>query len=250
MRKEQDKKPDFLQDINAGIWDELTKDEKIKNAAGMVGGVKELKEVSHICGLPFTGYLGKISTPRLNDIIDEVVVAFEEKAVAPGDNQEYTGKTKIPEVGDRVLVYGKIQTLKDFKSGRVLVFVLADYVAVSPKAMLQNDIAIMGELAYRPRYRETPKGKRITDIFVQVQNVLTAGTCFIPCICWQETADEVADWQQGDKVKLLARYQSREYLKRTEKEKRNGLEVITEKRIAYELSVQGIKRTGEAGHES
>ena len=35
----------------------------------------------------------------------------------------------------------------------------------------------------------------------------------MPCICWQEQADEVAQWQQGDTVELLGRYQSRQYEK-------------------------------------
>ena len=107
------------------------------------------------------------------------------------------------------------------------------------KAMLQNDIALVGELKYKPTHRETPRGKRISDIFVEVENVLTGTSCYIPCICWQENADEVAGWQQGDKVKLLGRCQSREYLKQTEKEIRT----------AYEISVSFIKRIGEAGNE-
>lgn len=136
---------------------------------------------------------------------------------------------------------GKVQTLKDFESGRVLVYVLADFVALSPKAMQQDDAALVGELAYKPVYRETPRGKRITDIFVKVQNVLTAGICYVPCICWQETADEVAGWQQGDKVKLLGRYQSREYSKLKDIDNEESREI----RTAYELSVNHIERIGE-----
>ena len=47
----------------------------------------------------------------------------------------------------------------------------------------------------------TPRGKRITDITVKVRNELTGGSCFLPCICWQEQADEAAQWQQGDTVR-------------------------------------------------
>ena len=134
-----------------------------------------------------------------------------------------------------------MQALKDFKSGKVLVFILAEYIGLSPKAMMQNDIALVGELKYKPTYRETPKRKRISDIFVEVKNVLAGTSCYIPCICWQENADEVAGWQPGDKVKLLGRCQSREYMKGTEA----GREVKT----VYEISVSFIKRIGEAGNE-
>lgn len=123
----------------------------------------------------------------------------------------------------------------------MLVFILAEYIGLSPKAMLQNDIALVGELKYKPTHRETPRGKRISDIFVEVKNVLTGTSCYIPCICWQENADEVAGWLPGDKVKLLGRCQSREYMKDAE----TGREVKT----VYEISVSFIKRTGEAGNE-
>lgn len=108
--------------------------------------------------------------------------------------------------------------------------------------MQQDDVAVVGELAYKPVHRVTPRGKHIADMFVKVQNVLTAGTCYIPCICWQETADEVAEWQQGDKVKLLGRYQSREYSKLKDIDNEESRET----RTAYELSVNYIERVGEA----
>lgn len=240
MKREQDKRPDFLKDLNAGILDELTKNGKAKNAVGLAGELTEIEEVSDICGLPFTGYLGKIETPRPSGIIDEVVIAIEKSVAVMQGGIAFEAAAQP---GSRLLLSGKMQTLKDFESGRVLVFVLADYVAVSPKAMLQNDIALVGELAYTPRHRKTPRGKRITDIFVKVQNVLTAGTCFIPCICWQETADEVANWQQGDKVILLGRYQSRKYEKVIDTDSGSR-----EQRTAYEVSVQLINKiTVEAG---
>lgn len=239
MRKEQDNKPNFLKDLNTGILNELTYDGRIKNVVRLAGEITELNEVSNICGLPFTGYLGKIETPRPSGVIDEVVVVIEkDTAIMQGGIAFESGA--IP--GSRLLISGKMQTLKDFESGRVLVFVLADFVALSPKAMRQNDIALVGELAYKPNYRETPRGKRITDIFIKVQNVLTAGICYIPCICWQKQADEVAGWQQGDKVKLLGRYQSREYVKHIETQTGDGLEVTKETRIAYELSAQQIEK--------
>ena len=239
--KGQDKKPDFLADLNADILDNLTEKGRIRNAAGLAGELTELEEVTDICGLRFNGYLAKIETKRPSGIIDEVAVAFTEAAVDRGKTGDGLRLENYFLLGSRLLISGRQQALKDFKSGKVLVFVLAEYIGLSPKAMLQNDIALVGELKYKPTYRETPRGKRISDIFVEVKNVLTGTSCYIPCICWQENADEVAGWLPGDKVKLLGRCQSREYMKDAE----TGREVKT----VYEISVSFIKRTGEAGNE-
>lgn len=79
---------------------------------------------------------------------------------------------------------------------------------------------------------------------VKVRNELTGGSCFLPCICWQEQADEAAQWQQGDTVELLGRYQSRQYEK--------VLDAATgerEQRTAYEVSVRLIRRKEEAENE-
>ena len=147
MREKQDRKPDFKKDLNAGILDELTKGGKVKNTVGLAGEIKELAEVTNICGLPFKGYLGKIETPRPSGVIDEVVIAFEEAAVKRDKAGDGLRLHEYFTNGSRLLMTGKMQTLKDFKSGRVLVYVLADFVALSPKAMQQDDVAIMGELA-------------------------------------------------------------------------------------------------------
>lgn len=250
MQKERGRKPDFLKDIDTAIMDELTKGDCLKNATGLAGEVTELAEVTKICGLPFNGYLGKIETPRPSGALDEVVIAFKwDTPYKAYGGIEFDILEEFA-VGSRILVSGIVQTLKDFESGKVLVFVLADYVGLSPKAMLQDDVAILGELAYKPTHRETPRGKRIADIMVKAKNEFTGGWCFIPCICWQEQADEVATWQQGDTVKLLGRYQSREYDKVIDTLYANGLPVeqITETRTAYEVSVRQIKRIGAAGN--
>ncbi|MCM1220869.1 MAG: single-stranded DNA-binding protein [Lachnospiraceae bacterium] len=240
QNKGQDRKPDFLADLNADILDDLTAGGRISNAAGLVGELTELDEVTDICGLRFNGYLAKIETKRPSGIIDEVAVAFTEAAVDRGQTGDGLRLENYFLPGSRLLISGQQQALKDFKSGKVLVFILAEYIGLSPKALQQNDIALMGELVYKPTHRTTPRGKRISDIFVKAKNMLTGASCYIPCICWQESADEVAGWQPGDRVKLLGRCQSREYRKETE----TGREI----RTAYEISVSFIKRTGEAGN--
>ena len=243
MRKEQDNKPDFMRDLNTMAMEELTAGGIKDNAAGLAGELKEVKEVTELCGLHFNGYLAKIETPRPRGTLDEVIVAFTEAALDRGQTGDGLRIENYLKKGSKVLVSGKVQTLKDFKSGKVLVFILADFVGLARNPMMQDDVALRGIIAHEPIYRTTPRGKRITDITVIVKNEMTGNKCFIPCICWQEQADEVAGWQQGDTVELLGRYQSRQYEKVIDIDSGSR-----ERRTAYEVSVQLINRKERAAN--
>lgn len=238
------KKPDFLRDLDTAIMDELTGGGIKGNAAGLVGTLTQIKEIKQLCGLPFCGYMAKLETVRPSGVPDEVTVVFAEDVPYRACNGiEFDVMQEFVE-GSRLLLTGKAQTLKDFQSGRLLVYILADFVAVSEKAVEQDEVAVRGVIANKPTHRETPRGKRITDIAVKVRNELTGGSCYLPCICWQEQADEAAQWQQGDTVELLGRYQSRQYEK--------VLDAATgerEQRTAYEVSVRLIRRKEEAENE-
>lgn len=239
-----EKKPDFLRDLDTAIMDELTSGNIKENAAGIVGTLTRIKKIKQLCGLPLCGYMAKLETVRPSGVPDEVTVVFTEDVphkachgIEFDIKQEFTA-------GSRLLLTGKVQTLKDFQSGRVLVFILADFATVSEKAIEQDEVAIRGVIASIPVYRVTPRGKRITDITVKVRNELTGGSSFLPCICWQGQADEVAQWQQGDTVELLGRYQSRRYEKAL-----NADTGEREQRTAYEISVRLIRRKAGAENE-
>ena len=245
MKRERDKKPDFLRDINTAIMEDLTEGGIKDNAAGLAGELKEIEEVTELCGLRFNGYLAKVETPRPRGTLDEVIVAFTDGKVDAGQQRDGRPLKEFLTEGSKVIVSGIVQTLKDFESGRVLVFILADFVGLVKNPMMQDDVALRGVIAHEPVYRTTPRGKRITDISVMVKNELTGNKCFIPCICWQEQADEVAGWQRGDTVELLGRYQSRQYEKVVDVESGKR-----ETRTAYEVSVRRIGRKDEARNES
>lgn len=236
MKGKQDKKPDFLKDINENILEKLT-ERNIENIAGLAGNLKKLSKVSDICGLEFNGYLAEFGIPRPSGIADEVVIAFTENEVDRGKCGDGLCIENYFLLGRKILVSGKQQTLKDFETGKVLVFVLADYIGLSPKAEFQNDIALVGKLAYKPVFRQTTRGKKITNIFVETKNSLTGGKSLIPCICWEDQAETVENWNPGDKVKLYGRCQSRQYSKLID-----DITGEREIRTAYEVSVHLIKR--------
>lgn len=238
------KKPDFLRDLDTAIMDELTGGGIKENAAGLVGTLTQIKEIKQLCGLPFCGYMAKLETVRPSGVPDEVTVVFAEDVPYRACNGiEFDVMQEFVE-GSRLLLTGKAQTLKDFQSGRLLVYILADFVAVSEKAVEQDEVAVRGVIANKPTHRETPRGKRITDLAVRVRNELTGSNCYLPCICWQEQADEAAQWQQGDTVELLGRYQSRQYEKVLDTDTGER-----EQRTAYEVSVRLIRRKEEAENE-
>lgn len=89
-----------------------------------------------------------------------------------------------------------------------------------------------------PRYRETPKGKHITDLLIAV-NMPEQGSSYIPCIAWGSAADAAALLEVGEKIRICGRMQSRKYNKMDE----DGTEEI---KVAYELSVFKWKKLYES----
>ena len=131
------KKPDFLRDLDTAIMDELTGGGIKGNAAGLVGTLTQIKEIKQLCGLPFCGYMAKLETVRPSGVPDEVTVVFaEDVPYRACSGIEFDVMQEFVE-GSRLLLTGKAQTLKDFQSGRLLVYILADFVAVSEKAVEQ-----------------------------------------------------------------------------------------------------------------
>ena len=141
MSKGQDKKeimPNFLKDLNTEILEQLTAGSSEKNVVGLAGDVKELKVVEDICGLRFKGYLGLIEVERPSGITDTLVVAFAWDTPYKSTNGVKFDVLREYPAGSRLLLYGKMQTLKDFSTGRQQVFVLADFVALSPSALFSR----------------------------------------------------------------------------------------------------------------
>jgi hypothetical protein len=208
------------------------------NSVGLSGELTELCKVEQISGLRFEGYVGHISAQRPNGTEDDVIIAFELPAVSAQEKEtvKAAGVLDTFKIGSKLIIYGNMQTLKDFETGRVLVYVFANFVGLSTKPALQNDVALVGKLAKKPTARLTQRGKHITDLTLITQNLLTAGNSYIPCICWGSLADDAAEWEKGDTIRLLGRCQSREYSKLNTDGRR-------EIRTAYEVSARLAERT-------
>lgn len=99
--------------------------------------------------------------------------------------------------------------------------------------LAKNAIFLDGFVCRQPVYRITPCGYAIADLLVAV-NRPYGSSDYIPCICWGYNAQTAAGFGVGSHIKIWGRIQSREYLKRLN-------EIKTEKRVAYEVSINKLE---------
>lgn len=194
------------------------------NAVALQGILKEQRKVDNINTLPFNGYELTVITERRSGALDETIVYSQ------GDNVDSI------EVNTPVMVLGSLQAYKNFITGKVLVYVLAETVQqiAGEHWNYENEVQLSGALGSGITYRETPLGKHISDISILVENRLKdLHGCYIPCIAWNDTAAMVKEWHEGEHVTLKGKLQSRAYTKRISEQQE-------EQRTAYEVSIYAI----------
>lgn len=201
------------------------------NAVALIGVMAaELTEVSNIYGQQYKGYQTIVRTTRRSGQQDEAIVFC-------------AADTKHIAAGAPVICYGKLQTFKNYQSGKVLVYVLADtLLETGENYEPENEVRLKGVLGKGISHRQTPNGKYITDIKVQLPNELReGGKCYVPAICWNKAADEVKDWAEGTQVEIKGRLQSRSY------EKTEDGQTVTH--TCYEVSIYKITRAEDMEKE-
>ena len=100
------------------------------------------------------------------------------------------------------------------------------------EANWENSVELAGTICKAPTLRHTPLGREICDILLAV-NRRYGRSDYLPCIAWGLNARQAAQLQVGDRVVLLGRLQSREYIKNTEGEILH--------RTAFEVSVSELQ---------
>lgn len=204
--------------------------ERKKNVVGLAGRIAgEIEKQPDIYGARNLSrlYLEIERKSGSRQESDRVIIIYGQEAEAtPGQLVD----------GAYVMVMGQMQTYKEVPGGRIVVFVLAEYVGVvSEQVEQQNGVYLEGDVARKPIHRTTPLGKKITEVVVKVPSAFTEGYfSFIPTICWKEYAEWAATCQEGARVALEGRLQSREYKKRLD-----GVEAVL---TAYEVSAQYIEK--------
>lgn len=164
-------------------------------------------------------YKGKISVARksgeqdvLNFYIREDV--YDEEIISDGN----------------VTLEGEIKTFNyrgDDKKTHLFVYIDVNYLEVCEAEECLNEVCLEGYICKSPTIRDTPLGKKISDIIIAV-NGNFGETYYIPCICWGSNARYVANkCRVGDRVYISGRFQSRKY---------------KEDKITYEVSVSTIMK--------
>lgn len=182
------------------------------NTVGIVGTVAEAPvRFKDIFGQNNV-YAMWLDSKRLSETSDRILVLFQEDKI---EGEEFKERLlNAWENGCKVEVTGSLQTYKT-KAGRTQVFVWGLYIAEVPGYTEDMNAAYLkGEVAKEPKYRDTPKGRRLTEVILKVPSFFNEGYySYIPCITWGPAADRAVWLKKGDMVYMEGRTQKREYAK-------------------------------------
>ena len=197
------------------------------NQVTMIGEIVSEFEFSHeVYGEGF--YLVDISVSRLSDSVDYIPLMVSERLVDV--TQSYIGET--------ISVSGQFRSYNrhEEKKNRLILSVFVrelEFVDEIEDDIKSNQIYLDGYICKEPIYRKTPLGREIADLLVEV-NRSYGKSDYIPCICWGRNARYASSFEVGSHVEVYGRIQSRVYIKKIGEEQ-------TEKRVAYEVSVNKIE---------
>lgn len=154
-------------------------------------------------------YKAEIQTKRKSGTIDKANLIIPKNVLAgcelPCGN------------GWRVSVVGQVRTRTSFygKKRKLVLYVFADFISVIDEDVEcdRNDLVIVGVLKSPINHRQTPNNRTITDFFIGSKRVSSQIEDYIPCICWGRAAVLLACYDEGTKISINGRLQSREYTK-------------------------------------
>lgn len=168
-----------------------------------------------------------LEIPRLSDTVDKVPVLISEKIL------------ENIEVGSYVKIEGQLRTYNKYEDNkrRLLIFAFVRDIATIcyedfKEIDVPNELTLTGFICKEPIYRTTPFGREITDILIAVNRAYSKSD-YIPAIAWGRNAKFCKKVGIGQKVELIGRIQSRDYIKKIEDRE--------EVKTAFEVSVSKIK---------
>ena len=206
------------------------------NYLTLVGKVTGEKKFSHeIYGERF--YIFNLEIPRLSGNSDIIPITISERLI----------KEDTLQAGKKLLVKGQFRSYNSYENekNRLILTVFAKDVAeleenseeeeneMVKKDIITNEVVLVGFICKKPIYRQTPFGREISDILLEVNRAYNKSD-YIPCIAWGRNARFCQNLEVGTQVKVVGRIQSRMY----EKKHEDG---TVENRVAYEVSVGSLE---------
>lgn len=168
-----------------------------------------------------------IGVERLSGCFDFVPLLISERLIDV--NGDYRGRM--------ILANGQFRSfnLHEESKNRLILSVFVrelEFLEKTTDEEKSNQIFLDGYICKEPIYRKTPLGREISDVILAV-NRPYGKSDYIPCICWGGNARFASRFNVGERIQLIGRIQSREYIKKLD----NGTQ---ETRIAHEVSVSRI----------
>ncbi|MBE6970107.1 MAG: single-stranded DNA-binding protein [Ruminococcaceae bacterium] len=136
--------------------------------------------------------------------------------------------------GGYVHIGGELRSFNN-RSGvgsRLVITVFAKEISAAEESW-ENSVELAGTICKPPTLRQTPLGREICDILLAV-NRRYGRSDYLPCITWGQNARLASQLQVGDRLVLLGRLQSREYIKNVDGE--------ALRRTAFEVSINELQR--------
>lgn len=170
-------------------------------------------------------YVFDLKTGRLSGKFDLVPIMVSERILDVSQNP----------TGADVEIEGQIRSYNMVVDGKskVVLSVFANTVINLETPKSENVATLQGFICKEPIYRKTPRGRDIADFTIAV-NRPYAKSDYIPGIAWGRNAIYMAEQPVGTEVRIVGRFQSREYTK-------NLGEDVFETRTAYEFSVHRME---------
>ena len=142
----------------------------------------------------------------------------------------------LPSVGtEHIHISGELRSFNN-RSGsgsRLVITVFAREITAAEEDDWENSVELAGTICKTPSLRLTPMGREICDLLLAV-NRRYGRSDYLPCIAWGQNARLAAQLQVGDRIVLLGRLQSREYIK--------NLDGEILRRTAFEVAVSELQR--------
>ena len=193
------------------------------NIVNIHGEIYTMPEYSHeVYGEEFYEFILKVN--RLSDSYDLVPVTISNRLI----NDFKIGK-KIGIEG-QFRSYNKQVVNKCKLMLTVFVRNLVDYNELTNP----NYIEVIGYVCKEPTYRTTPFNREICDILIAVNRSYNKSD-YLPLIAWGRNARYSKNFKVGDRIKIVGRIQSRDYVKKISDE-----ESVT--KTAYEVSLNKIEK--------